>query len=245
MTEFARLDLRPAYKTVFDALEGRIASGEFAVGQQLPTETTLSSQLGVNRSTVREGIRLLEEAGLVERREGRRLFVAVPRAADLATRASRAMILSRVTFRELWEVMMVLEPEAARLAAKGINDKAIERLRSNVDATRNAVKVRSSLVDLDNEFHSLVAEATGNRVLQLSRESIGPLLHDANDSMMPRVAQAGERLLTAHRGILEALEARDGEAAASWMSKHIADFKRGYALAGLDFNQPVPLPPRS
>ena len=106
--DYERIVPRPAYKVVSDAIEAKIAAGELKVGDRLPTEADLSSALGVNRSTVREGIRLLEESGIVERRAGRRLFVVVPSTFDLAERTSLALQLARISFRELWEVMMVV-----------------------------------------------------------------------------------------------------------------------------------------
>lgn len=237
-----KIEVRPAYKIVFDEIEQRIAAGEFPIGQQLPTETELSETLGVNRSTIREGIRLLEENGLVERRAGRRLFVTVPRVADLATRSSRAMVLNKVTFQELWEVMMVLEPEAARLAAGSMSDRQLALLEHNVRRTREAVREKRSLVELDSEFHVLISEASGNRVIQLAREPIGTLLYAANDIMMPKVPQSGRRLLEAHEAILAGLQARDQEQVELWMRRHISDFRRGYDLAGLDMLAAVTLP---
>ena len=114
---FARLDRAPGYRLLADAVEREILEGRLKPGDKLPTETEFATQFAVNRSTVREGIRLLEESGLVRREEGRRLFVARPETSALAQRMSNAMVMHAVTFRELWETMMALEPMAAELAA--------------------------------------------------------------------------------------------------------------------------------
>lgn len=241
MVPLEKLDVRPAYKVVFDEIERRIADGQLAIGDRLPTEIELSTTLGVNRSTVREGIRLLEENGLAERREGRRLFVTAPRAADLASRASRAMMMNKVTFRELWEVMSALEPMSARAAASRISERGLDRLRENLEVTRDALARRRPVASLDNQFHALIAEATGNRVLQQSRETIGPLLHAADDLMMPLVPQAGSRLVEAHANIVNALARRDPVEAGVWMARHIDDFRRGYDIAKLSMDEPVRL----
>ena len=63
--EFGKLERLPAYRLVYDAIEGQILSGRLRVGDPLPPEVQLAGQFGVNRSTVREGIRLLEQSGLV------------------------------------------------------------------------------------------------------------------------------------------------------------------------------------
>jgi GntR family transcriptional regulator, transcriptional repressor for pyruvate dehydrogenase complex len=241
--DYERIVPRPAYKVVSDAIEAKIAAGELKVGDRLPTEADLSSVLGVNRSTVREGIRLLEESGIVERRAGRRLFVVVPNTFDLAERTSLALQLARISFRELWEVMMVVEPLAAEMAAERASDNDFRRMRAVVDATEAAAAVspKSVLPNLDNEFHALVSEAAGNRFLELHRGTINTLLRRANEVMMPLVPQSGRRLAIAHREILSSLEMRNSKRAAEWMRRHVADFKRGYELAGLGVNDPVPI----
>lgn len=75
---FKKLASAPAYQLVFDAIETQIVSGALVVGDQLPSETELARQFGVNRSTVREGIRLLEHSGFVAREGSKRLLVTLP-----------------------------------------------------------------------------------------------------------------------------------------------------------------------
>ena len=69
--QFEKLNVLSAYQVVSRELRRMIMSGALKAGHQLPTELQLAKQLGVNRSTVREGIRQLENEGLV-RREGRK-----------------------------------------------------------------------------------------------------------------------------------------------------------------------------
>ena len=64
---FERLERAPAYKIVSDAILKDIISGRLQIGNRLPSEQKLAEQFGVNRSTVREGIRLLEETGVLRR----------------------------------------------------------------------------------------------------------------------------------------------------------------------------------
>ncbi|PAM97073.1 GntR family transcriptional regulator, partial [Streptomyces sp. Alain-F2R5] len=61
---FRRIDVAPAYQKVADAIEREIINGRIKPGEPIGTEQQLVEQFGVNRSTVREGIRVLEEGGL-------------------------------------------------------------------------------------------------------------------------------------------------------------------------------------
>mgnify|MGYP000290962187 CR=1 FL=1 len=95
---FDKLDIVPAYRVVSNAIEKRIMDGQLQFGDKLPTESKMAEDFGVNRSTVREGIRLLEQRGLVKRKAGRRLFVALPRYDELGSREQRALVLHRANF---------------------------------------------------------------------------------------------------------------------------------------------------
>jgi GntR family transcriptional regulator, transcriptional repressor for pyruvate dehydrogenase complex len=239
---FERLNVAPAYRIIFEALERQILNGALPVGSALPTETDLAGQFGVTRHTVREGIRMLEETGVVRREAGRRLHVSLPRQADLASRSSRALIMQKVSFRELWEVSVDLETAAAERAAERITDEMIERLRENTAAMAATLDTGGSIIALDVAFHQIIAEATGNKALLLAREPISALFHPALDTLFQHPAGAPVaplRLLEAHRQVLRGLESRDAEWASSWMRKHMVDFRRGYALCGLDMDEPI------
>lgn len=234
---FERLDVAPAYKVVSETIEREILNGRLIPGQQLPTETALASQFGLTRHTVREGIRILEQGGLVRREAGRRLYVALPRYADLAPRMSRALAMQRVTFSELWEVSLVIETRAAGLAADRIEDPQLDILAENVEAMAAALKAGRSIVDLDVAFHTVLAEAARNRALLLAREPISLLFYPALDMLFRhrKTRKVGPaRLLEAHRHILQALQSRDATSAETWMRKHMIDFRRGFLLCGLD-----------
>jgi DNA-binding FadR family transcriptional regulator len=96
---FCRIERAAAYRLVYEMIEREILEGRMRVGDPLPAELQLAEQLGVNRSTVREGIRLLENSGLVARDGGKLPRISTPHYLDLASSASRALVLHSVTFR--------------------------------------------------------------------------------------------------------------------------------------------------
>jgi DNA-binding FadR family transcriptional regulator len=228
---FGRLDVAPAYRVVFDRIEALIMEGRLKPGDVLPTETELAEQFDINRSTLREGIRLLEQNGLVERGAAKRLTIAVPQILDLAARVSRALTLYDVTFLELWEAYMALEPVAAELAAARITPAELAELEDNLremTASRNDL---SRFFDLDIEFHSLIAKAAHNRPLELSRAPISILMMPAARAILPKL-KTYDRVIFAHRQILDALANHDSARAGEWMRKHSWDFRRGYERIG-------------
>ncbi|MFN4309005.1 MAG: FadR/GntR family transcriptional regulator [Ferrovibrio sp.] len=236
---FTKLDILPAYKLVSRRIEQHILEGRLQPGDRLPSEPQLAAQFGVNRATVREGIRQLEQEGFLQRAAGRRLFVSLPGYNDLAPRASRALAMQKVSFRELWDVAILLEPPAARRAAEVASEADIAALEENVIATEAAVDAGRPFTQLDTEFHAMVARISGNRVLELSREAVGLLFYPALEALLPHLPQAGRRNVIGHRKVLEAIRRRDADEAELWMRKQMIDFRRGYELAGLDMDAPV------
>lgn len=241
---FGPLRHAPAYRALSESIESKILGGELAPGDPLPTEQELAESFGVNRSTVREAIRLLEQEGLLVRAAGRRLQVALPGLGDLAPRAMRALVLEAVSFRELWEVGMTLEPRAARLAAEHATADDVAALDENLERTGRVMDSGKSYVELDSQFHAIVARAAGNRVLMLAREPVSLLLAPTLEQLRRRLPQAGERNLEAHRRIVDAIRRSDPDSAEEWTRKHFVDFWRGYQVAQLDMDAAVDWPSR-
>lgn len=231
----------PAYRVVCDHLRQRMVAGEMPPGQALPIEADLSSHYGVHRSTVREALRQLEQDGLVQR-VGKRLVVTVPRGADLARTAERALQLQQVSFREVWEVASTLEPLCARLAAERITEDQLASLQANLAQTEALVAQGQSPVQATIEFQSLVAQAANNQALLLARAPMSLLMLAGYAAIAPRLPQSGGRLLEAHQHVLESLRQRDAESAVAWTRRHLADHRRGFEVAGLDMDAPIPAP---
>jgi GntR family transcriptional regulator, transcriptional repressor for pyruvate dehydrogenase complex len=236
--ELERISVNPAYRVVSDELSQRIVRGQIPEDAALPTETELATRFGVHRSTVREGLRQLEQDGLV-RRVGKKLIVSIPSHQSLAQAAERALRMHQVSYRDVWEVASNLEPMCAQLAAERIRDDELARLELNLENTARMVTTGQSPVHQTIEFQSLVAEGTHNQALLLARAPVSRLMLAGYTAIAPALPQSGARLLEAHRQVYEALRARDVETAVAWTRKHLMDHRRGFEFAGLDMDLPI------
>lgn len=234
-----QLQVEHAYQQVSAELEAQILDGTLRPGEQLPGEVEMAAMFGVNRSTVREGIRRLESEGLVRRVSPRRLEVSLPRTKDLASRHTRALRLMEITFLELWHVAIATEPLAAELAARAASDEDIAALVENQRRMVDVVAAGASPVALDTDFHTLIADCTGNRALKLAREPIAFLLYSGLEVLVPHLPQAPHRQIVAHQKVIDAIRARDPETARDWTRRHLEDFRRGYELARLPLDAPI------
>ncbi|MFB9263408.1 FadR/GntR family transcriptional regulator [Bradyrhizobium erythrophlei] len=232
---FRRIDVQPAYQRVADAIEREIVNGRIKPGEPIGTEQELVQQFGVNRSTVREGIRVLEEGGLIRRDSSRRLHACLPRYNKLATRLSRALVLHEVTFRELFEASMTLEVASIEGAVERATEENIADLAGNLERSAKVVGDPAALAELDAEFHVLIAKASQNRVLQLAREPAAQLFFPTTEMIVGGVAEGGARLVEAHGKLLDAIRRRDKAAGVLWTRRHLQDWRRGFEkVASLD-----------
>ena len=233
------LRVKHAYEQVSTEVEAQILNGTLKPGDQLPGEVEMAALFGVNRSTVREGIRRLESEGLVRRVSPRKLVVSIPRAKELASRHTRALSMLQVSFEELWSVAIIIEPLSAELAARHADADDLAALDEIQQQLEGAAEEGASPVAIDTAFHTRVAQAGKNRVLELAREPIGFLLYSGMEALAPRLPQAPSRQVVAHRHVIEAIRSRDADTARVWMRRHIEDFRRGYELAGLPLDAPM------
>lgn len=228
----------PAYQLVEESIRGMIMGGKLSPGDLLPPETELAEQLEVTRPTVREAFRSLEGAGLIKRGPRRRMVVTAPSPRIVHNAMHEAIVLHGVTYQELWEINMALEPAAAGLAAQKISPELLDEIEENLKRTAECLDKPTKLAACDVEFHELVAKAADNHAMLLAREPLGELLFPAYATVIRNIGP-GERLFAAHTKIFEALKKGNEKQAHTWMAKHIRDFRRGCELAGLNMDAPV------
>jgi GntR family transcriptional regulator, transcriptional repressor for pyruvate dehydrogenase complex len=240
--QFEPIVAQPSYRRVATALVDHIVAGRLRAGDHLPPELELARQFGVNRSTVREALRELDSAGLLGRRQGsKRMVVMRPGAAQIGAGVRRALLLHAVSFVDVWEALMILEPPLAALAAARRSSAALRGLKLTLHKLRADEDSAAAVVHVGEFFRALGA-AGSNPALLLAHEPLIQLLEPSLAAMIDEVPQARARIISAQRRLCEAIAQRDGAAAHSWMAKHIRDFKRGYELAGIDLRRAVSPP---
>lgn len=236
---FDPITIEPTYRKVASALVEHIVAGRLQAGDHLPPELELARQFGVNRSTVREALRELDSAGLLGRRRGsKRMMVLRPGTGHVGAGVRRALVLHDVTYQDVWEALMILEPPLAADAAtrrSGDDVQLLEGAAQSVIDAEDSGQTVSHVV----QFFRVLAEASGNPALALAQEPLLQLLEPSLTAMIGQVQQARARIIGAQRRLIQAVASRERDAAQSWMAKHIRDFKRGFELAGINLRHTV------
>ncbi|MEM9013682.1 MAG: GntR family transcriptional regulator [Pseudomonadota bacterium] len=238
VSQFAPVKRQPAYVQVFQAIENEILSGRLNDGDPIPTELELCRQFDVQRSTVREGIRLLEQTGLVRRANGKRLMVARPRFDEAAELTRRGLERHGVKFVDVWEAISTLETATVRLAAKKATADHISALKE-ITRKLETAEQNDDVVKFGVSYLSAVGAATGNKVIAILIRSMNLLGRASLARVIDDLPDAQNRILRAQHEITAALESRNGNGAAEWMARHVDDLQRGYVVAGVDLETEV------
>ena len=175
----------------------------------------------------------------MERTSPRILVVRRPRGEEPAMReAVRALKQSDVTFADVHEALLALDPALTRLATEKADAAQIERLERHLEQQERVLAQPETWSRLDDEFHLMIGEISGNVPLLLARRPLSAVLlptmwRFVRDERMTRAA------FTFHERIVEQMKAHDPEAAAFMTQKHINDFRRAWVRAGLDVDLPI------
>ncbi|MEU6642268.1 FadR/GntR family transcriptional regulator [Saccharomonospora sp. NPDC046836] len=195
---------------VIGQLRDAIRTGEWPVGERIPTEAELVAGLGVGRNTVREAVRALAHSGLLEVRQGDGTYV---RATSEVSGAIRRLAGSEL--REVLQVRKPLEVEGARLAAAHRTDEDLSRLRALLDERDRAWAAQDlqEFVRADAEFHLMTVQAGHNTLLT-------ELYRGLTEVVIASVAATSRSHLShaepiGHHGLVEAIAAQDPERAAA------------------------------
>lgn len=199
-----------------------IAEGRIVPGEKLPTEHVLAKGFGVSRSVVREAIAQLRNEGLVETRQGVGAFVTEQRARQ-SIRIEQDDLHDRESFRELFQLRLPLEIEAAGLAAVHHDQADLDKLDETLEAMTGADKWTDQGIVADLAFHRILAAATKNEYFTLFIGFIAERISLAINAARAQAVleEIVEVTIAEHLVIREAVASRDPKRAREAMRRHL------------------------
>ena len=210
-----------------DRVRELIAAGELPPGSRLPPENELASQFGMSRSSIREAVKALELARVLDVRQGDGTYVTSLEPHLLLEGLAFAMdLVQHDASLEVVEVRRLLEPPATGVAAERVDDASLELLAGHVAAMQGAGQDQEMLMQHDVAFHSTVFAATGNRTLISILDGLATRTLRARIWRGVLDADAAHDTIREHQAILDALSARNRPLAEAAALLHVNTSER-------------------
>lgn len=190
----------------------------YSVGDKLPNEFDLSEELNVSRTTLREAIRILAAYDILEIQRGKGTFVtenALKQPQDFAPLSDL-----KVNAKDLYEMRLIFEPEAAYFAALRGTDAEIKRILDYGNKIEEEILGHKDRTGNEHAFHKAIAQATHNEFMN----KLMPILYQAISKGVVLSQQSDKAIkdtVTDHRMIMDFLEQRNAEGARNAMRIHI------------------------
>ena len=206
------------YRKIFDEISTLIDLGEYPVGSRLPTERQLAERFQVSRPTIREAIIALDATNKVNVKTGSGVYVLEKTAKD-------RFDYQEISPFEVIEARVLIEGEAAALAAKMITDDEITLLHNAYQKLKSETENNESNI-ADREFHSIIANATHNTIIAKQIHTLWELqentehIKEAHQSVCD--SQDVKRIKE-HKDIMQAITVHDANAARIAMHKHFSN----------------------
>ena len=224
--EFAAIEPSRAVDEISAQVREMIAAGKLKPGDRLPSERELSALLHVSRNTLREALRALEHAGIVEMRKGAPggAFV-LPGSSGVIVNGMRDLYhLGAITPQQLTEARVWLADVVVRVACERATEEDLAALEANIEASAKAA-VFEERARHNREFHVILAKATRNPIMVIIMEGLVEVFAQF-------IAQIGPSdnsfILPSRRRFMKLLRARDAQAAVTEMTKVLVRLQTKY-----------------
>ncbi len=209
-----------AERTADDILSMLNIEKRFSAGDRLPSENELASELKVSRTTLREAVRLLAAHQILVTERGRGTFVREDFHPSDSKLTLKSMSPELIDVRDLFEMRLIFEPEAAYYAAQRATDAELERIRRYAEQEEAMIARGEDQTEIEMAFHNSIATATHNSFIG----ELVPLIYRSIDRALkltddyPGIIQ---NVVEDNRLLIEFLTRRNAEGARSAMRIHI------------------------
>ena len=227
--DFRPVATRRAFEDITAQIRDRLAGKSLQAGDRLPAERQLAGQFRVSRNTLREALRSLEIAGLVELKKGATggAFIREGGGEAAVAGLSDLFRMGAILPEHLTEARILVGTEVTRLACKRRSKSDLAALEANVraaeDATARGETARRA--EINYEFHRLLARATRNPVLIVLTDALMEMTRHFVETIG---YQPNRYVLPSRRRLLALLGDGDAEGAAAEMERMLKRLQRSH-----------------
>ena len=217
-----------------EMLEGRLKRGD-----QIESDRELARKLGVGRSAVRESLKVLDVLGMIDIRLGQGTYISSRETNFFSIPLSWSLFLDGDQVDSILTVRTILEIKSAELAAQCENQVKLNRLTdiynrmehtfASYDTTDNVQVALKETLDEDIDFHTCIAECSGNPIIISMLRTIRNFLQRVSGTGMVEPKQISA-VLVEHKNLYEAIMSHDPDVAAQAMKNHLNESSLRYNL---------------
>lgn len=216
MKEIHRISITDA---TVDSIKGLIESGQYQIGEKLPTEAILCETLKVSRTSVREAIRVLQALGYVHLLPGKGAFVA---SYSASSHADNWYDVADAQFYDFMEVRMAIETLSVRLSVERATPKQVQELEQIHQSFLKAIAEKDlvQMIMLDELFHTKITSYTNNQLLiNINKQLLNCFRIYRGDSFTNQ--EVYTNAIEPHTRILFCFQTRNASQAVQEMRKHL------------------------
>jgi GntR family transcriptional repressor for pyruvate dehydrogenase complex len=214
----AKRDLTAQLLSTFKDL---ISDGALTPGARLPPEREIAATLHVSRASLRQALKVLEIMGVISQRVGDGTYVNAGAKRILAEPMEFLVLLDGITFHELMETRIIVEPELAARAAMRATADDLAAMRASLTEMEKSRGDNERLIAEDLRFHNIIFHAAGNRVCTRMFSVVHQLL--ANLIGLTSQLVDLEHTMRLHKRIYASIRKHDPEQARQRMLDHLLD----------------------
>jgi len=220
---FNQIKVESPVDKIIKQIRNLITSGQLNSGDRLPSERQLASTLGVSRSYVRDAIRKLEFYGILRTMPQSGTVISGMGITALEGLITDVLAIEEADFASLVETRVILEINAATLAAKKRTSEDIIALRNALSAYETKLSETQQATEEDLLFHLTIAEASKNKVLKSLMLIITPDILKNYAELKVCNSITVQKTIQEHRDILEYIVKQDVQGVKNAMKKHLQD----------------------
>ena len=227
--ELKKINKQNVSDIVYQQLEQCILDGIWQPGEKIPSENTLSEQMGVSRATIRNALQRLASIGLVEARQGGGTYVKLNDAGQTLELLKPILMQTKPDVKYFLEYRLAIEPEIAALAAQRVTQEQMAQIQEHLQAYEEAVRSGNyeSIEPQDAQLHYAIAVASDNPLIikiyeiikDIYGQNLGQIVQDVG-------VDAGIRY---HKKIVNAIALGNAADARTFMRKHLSETVRLYS----------------
>lgn len=228
--QFQPVVTKRASEAIYEQVKELIVSGALKPGDRLPSERNMLDMFQRSRPTIREALRMLERSGYIRTVPGSNgAIVQEPSNANVQQTMEDAMQLGQISLAEMSEYRKISEAATVAWAAQRNTPQELEALAQTVHQMSLCIDDYEKFVDMDSQFHGLLAAAAKNQVSVAMNETLSKLNRSFVKDKMATLSPSGrkkmcQKVQSMHETILAAVQAHDEAGARKAMAQHLEAF---------------------